>query len=122
MDLRTIMYGLSVRTAWDICTEQMKKNYTRIVLVFILWLVVNASLAQSQFRFQHFGRAEGMPHEYVWRMAQDSLGFIWVNYMDRLGRFDGHSFKTYKYDPNDSLSPPLDFVLGRVFKDSDNNF
>ena len=37
-------------------------------------------------------------------MAQDSAGFLWLAYRRALDRFDGHSFKTFYPDPNDSTS------------------
>jgi ligand-binding sensor domain-containing protein len=83
--------------------------------------IVNVSLGQSNFRFKRFGKTEGLSHEYVWSIAQDSLGFIWANQMFRLSRFDGHSFKNYQYDPNDSLSARLDVLLGQIVKDFGNN-
>jgi signal transduction histidine kinase/DNA-binding response OmpR family regulator/ligand-binding sensor domain-containing protein len=91
-----------------------------IQLIAILF-IVHASFGQSQFRFKRFGKTEGLGHEYVWRIAQDSLGFIWANQMFRVSRFDGHSFKTYQYNANDSLTAPLNFLLGRIIKDFGNN-
>ncbi len=83
--------------------------------------IVNVSFGQTQFRFKRFGKTEGLSHEYVWSIAQDSLGFIWANQMFRLSRFDGHSFKTYQHDPNDSLSARLDVLLDQIVKDFGNN-
>jgi len=53
---------------------------------------------------EHFTIREGLSQSTVNRIAQDSLGFIWIATQDGLNRFDGYQFKVFKHDPEDSAS------------------
>lgn len=41
---------------------------------------------------------DGLSHNSVWCLLQDSYGFIWLGSGDGLNRFDGRHFKVYKND------------------------
>jgi len=58
--------------------------------------------AQEAFLFHHLTRNEGLLHDNVTCIAQDSLGFIWLGTHRGLNRFDGYSLDAYKYE-KDSL-------------------
>ena len=69
-----------------------------ILCVFIVEVVY----AQSEYVFQHYDVRNGLPSDDVTGLAQDSLGFIWIQSPGGLSRFDGYNFKVYK---NDSDNP-----------------
>jgi signal transduction histidine kinase/DNA-binding response OmpR family regulator/ligand-binding sensor domain-containing protein len=89
-------------------------SYFTIYLIALLWKVN----AQSNYRFEHFDTDHGLANEFVMSIAQDSLGFIWAQFAGGLSRFDGHNFKIYKYDPNDSARSSLNFWVGRLVKNA----
>jgi ligand-binding sensor domain-containing protein len=84
----------------------------------MLLLATEENHAQTKFRFQHFDTSDGLANDLVMSVAQDSLGFIWANFYGGLSRFDGHNFKVYKYDRNDSARSSLDFWVGHLEKNA----
>src|SRR5665213_1929824 len=53
--------------------------------------------------FTHYTTKEGLPDGNLYGgIIQDSTGFLWIGYENGLSRFDGHSFKTYRYSPVDT--------------------
>ena len=67
-----------------------------------LWIKLQA---QETFLFHHLTRNEGLLHDNVTCIAQDSLGFIWLGTHRGLNRFDGYTLDAYKYeqDPINSV-------------------
>ena len=59
-----------------------------------LWMKLQA---QETFLFHHLTRNEGLLHDNVTCIAQDSLGFIWLGTHRGLNRFDGYTLDAYKY-------------------------
>jgi ligand-binding sensor domain-containing protein/signal transduction histidine kinase len=48
--------------------------------------------------------SQGLSHNQVFAIAQDTRGFIWVGTEDGLSRFDGYSFNVYKHLTRDNRS------------------
>ena len=86
-------------------------------LVQIFLLLSTTAYTQSHYRFQHYGRKDGLANDYAAAIAQDSIGYIWVQYYGGLSRFDGYNFKIYKYDPKNALRSALNFTLGQLVAD-----
>ncbi|HET90789.1 MAG TPA: hypothetical protein ENN99_08645, partial [Chloroflexi bacterium] len=59
---------------------------------------------EYQMRFTHLSIEDGLSHGMVLRIVQDDLGFMWFGTGNGLNRYDGHTFKIYKYDPDDPHS------------------
>lgn len=51
-------------------------------------------------RFDHINIEQGLSQSSVRVIFQDSRGFLWFGTEDGLNRYDGHTFKTYKPDPD----------------------
>src|SRR6266542_64993 len=51
-------------------------------------------------RFDHIGIEQGLSQSSVNAIFQDSRGFLWFGTQDGLNRYDGHTFKIYKPDPD----------------------
>ena len=51
-------------------------------------------------RFNHIGIEQGLSQSSVNTIFQDRRGFLWFGTQDGLNRYDGHTFKTYKPDPD----------------------
>lgn len=47
----------------------------------------------GQFYFKHYQTQQGLPHNAVRSIMQDSRGFIWIGTRGGLTRFDGYNFK-----------------------------
>lgn len=53
---------------------------------------------------------DGLSHNSVWTVIQDSRGFMWFGTNDGLNRFDGVRFKVYRRTNGDSLSLGNNFI------------
>lgn len=49
----------------------------------------------SQFLHDEFSRAEGLPSEVVWDLAEDRSGYLWLGTQNGLARFDGQRFTVF---------------------------
>jgi len=68
-------------------------------------------LGQKHIKFEHLTIEDGLPQNTVFRILQDSRGFLWVATENGLCRYDGYSFKPYQNDPED----PSSISHNRVF-------
>ena len=71
-----------------------------ISLCFSLQLLAQTERVNSH----HFTMRDGLSHDYVLCVLQDSQGFLWVGTESGLNQFDGHSFKNYLENPWDSTA------------------
>ncbi|MFA6086555.1 two-component regulator propeller domain-containing protein [Mucilaginibacter sp.] len=65
----------------------------------ILLLIASFCSAQSYY-FQHYQADDGLAHNTVNTIMQDSRGMMWVGTRGGLNRFDGYTFKTFANDAN----------------------
>lgn len=56
------------------------------------------SATQQGWRLRHYDNRDGLSHNSVKCIYEDSKGFIWFGTKNGLNRFDGQTFKTYIYD------------------------
>jgi diguanylate cyclase (GGDEF)-like protein len=79
----------------------------------LICLLGGAPLALAQARpmaFERVSLEQGLSQSTVLSMFQDSRGFMWFGTEDGLNRYDGLSFKSYKYDASDHASLPHNMV------------
>ena len=74
-----------------------------LILLFHGFLSI-AQEYQQLHHFQYLNIEEGLSHRYVFDIAQDHQGFIWLGTQYGLQRFDGQYFTTYLHNPSDSNS------------------
>ncbi|MDD4777647.1 MAG: two-component regulator propeller domain-containing protein [Fermentimonas sp.] len=74
--------------------------------------------ANNGYSFKHYNTNNGLSQNSVRTILQDSLGFMWFGTKDGLNRFDGTSFKVFKFSPEGILS---DNVFNRIIQDANNN-
>ncbi len=90
-----------------------------IILFYTIGSFSGLTFAQeNQLRFEHISVKQGLSQSTVFSIVQDSRGFMWFG--TRTGgvnKFDGHSFKIYKSDPDDLYSISGNEILA-VFEDS----
>jgi signal transduction histidine kinase/DNA-binding response OmpR family regulator/ligand-binding sensor domain-containing protein len=78
-------------------------------------------VAESQYRFRNFETKDGLPAAWVRSIAQDRLGFIWMQSVLTLTRFDGYTFKVYRHDPSDTLRSLPTGGVGYILTDPRGN-
>ena len=69
------------------------------------------------YSFKHFNINNGLSQNTVFSIFQDNQGFMWFGTKDGLNRFDGSSFKIFRFSPNGSLR---DNIFHRIIQDQNN--
>ncbi|MEJ7827693.1 MAG: two-component regulator propeller domain-containing protein, partial [Segetibacter sp.] len=87
-----------------------------------VWLLLlsnsRESYAQTQkLRFEHIKAEQGLPDNTALCSMQDSKGFLWFGTYNGLCKYDGYSFTTYQFDPNDTTSISGNSIT-KIFEDS----
>jgi ligand-binding sensor domain-containing protein len=73
--------------------------------IFLLLFSSGSLIAQNNdIKFEHLSIDHGLSNNIVYRIIQDSRGFMWFATEDGLNKYDGYNFTVYRYDPEDSLS------------------
>ncbi|MBV8664990.1 MAG: diguanylate cyclase [Burkholderiaceae bacterium] len=70
--------------------------------------------------FTHITADSGLPDNALTALAQDADGFIWIGTQSGVTRYDGYSFRLFRYDPKDATSLPADYVQA-LYVDRANN-
>jgi len=71
-------------------------KFLRYIILLNLLLQNSISSCYGQYYFKHYQVDDGLVHNAVTAVIQDSAGLIWVGTRGGLNRFDGYSFKAYK--------------------------
>lgn len=103
-------------------------NTRGTISVYMCWFLSVISLAYvctlstqpSSIRFQHLTVNDGLSHNSVYAILQDSQGFMWFGTYVGLTRYDGYSMKVYKHDPEDPHSLSHNAVIA-LYEDADGN-
>ena len=53
--------------------------------------------SSNHLRFRHINTEEGLSHNGIMALYQDSRGFIWMGSRDGLNLYNGESIRIYKY-------------------------
>lgn len=90
-----------------------------ILITLIGFFLCSGSQAgfANDLYFKHYNNKQGLSHNTVYSCIQDQRGFMWFATDDGLNRFDGYTFKTYRYNSSDPHSLPDDKV-NSLFEDS----
>lgn len=75
---------------------------TFYIAILSLMLQFAAIRCRGQYYFKHYQVEDGLVHNSVMSLFQDSEGLIWIGTRGGLSRFDGYSFKTFR-NPSDKL-------------------
>lgn len=74
---------------------------TVLALLALLFTGIIFSQSNSGLSFNHLTRNDGLLHNNVTCVRQDSLGYIWIGTHRGLNRYDGYKLDSYKYGSND---------------------
>ncbi len=73
----------------------------RKLISYLIILLTIATKAHSQaYTFRHYQVESGLSNNAVICSVQDKAGFMWFGTRDGLNRFDGYSFKVYRFPQN----------------------
>ena len=85
-----------------------------LILSLCIWLLPFAPFAQqTNFEFRLYDFDDGLTHRNVFKVQQDTNGFIWLATINGLNKFDGHQFTHYTSEignfriPNNYLTDML---------------
>ncbi|GAO43863.1 sensor histidine kinase [Flavihumibacter petaseus] len=79
--------------------------------VFVLLFLATGNRATAQVaNFRHYQVENGLSNNAVITAIQDKRGFLWLGTKDGLNRFDGYSFKIFRYDPAQQGSIGNNFI------------
>ncbi len=96
-----------------------KADAYRCRIAMCMYLVCLASCVtygQSLGRVTRFSIQNGLSFGVVNSITQDEKGFMWFATSDGLNRFDGHTFRVFKNNPEDKKSLSGNYVKS-IFKD-----
>ncbi|MFN0034447.1 MAG: ATP-binding protein, partial [Saprospiraceae bacterium] len=83
-------------------------SHNSCFVLFALWAAFFPPLslpAQALYKMRHLGPTDGLSYRWVYDIAQDSLGHIWVGTSDGLNRYDGHRFSVFRTEVTGTLDP-----------------
>ncbi|RYD94607.1 MAG: hybrid sensor histidine kinase/response regulator, partial [Sphingobacteriales bacterium] len=80
------------------------------LFVYILFLMFAAVSSGQDYSFKHLQVEDGLSHNSVICMLQDSKGFLWFGTKDGLNRYDGYNFKIFQHIPGDVTSIGSNFI------------
>jgi ligand-binding sensor domain-containing protein len=100
--------------------HKVKNIFTKgtVAILFISTQFLTA-LAQN-YTVKTFTTDNGLPHNNIRVIAEDSTGFLWIGTWDGLSRYDGHEFKNYYHIPGDTNSISF-FSIRNLIVDRTNN-
>lgn len=110
--LRDIFYVLKVSTIF---------GNLGLVVIWVIWFnPCHAQLfSEYNFKFKSYTVKNGIAHDKVNKVVQDSKGFLWVGTEGGLSRFDGYKFKNFKNIETDSTTIPFNNILDMTIDNND---
>ncbi|SET78527.1 hybrid sensor histidine kinase/response regulator [Hymenobacter actinosclerus] len=66
-----------------------------LVFFFLLTQFAAAQPLPAKLALKQFGPAEGLPQPFIYALAQDRAGYLWLGTAEGLVRFDGTTFRTF---------------------------
>lgn len=94
------------------------KNLCLFLLCLLFLPVVSAGGKGNDFHFRHYTNKNGLSHNTVYCSLQDRKGFMWFGTEDGLNRFDGYTFKVYRYNSYQPTSLLHNRIIS-LFEDSE---
>jgi len=91
-------------------------KFRQYLILFLLLLLVQFSWSLPSYQFKHFDINDGLSQNTVLSIFQDKQGFMWFGTKNGLNRFDGSTFKVFKFFPNNEVK---DNVFRCILQDKD---
>jgi ligand-binding sensor domain-containing protein/signal transduction histidine kinase len=90
--------------------EKASKINLKKLVIFLLLLFTAQLLPAQPYYFKRYQVEDGLSNNAVLCSLQDRNGFMWFGTKDGLNRFDGYSFKVYRYDADNSKTIGGSFI------------
>lgn len=87
------------------------------ILLHLFLLSGLQPMQANDLHFRHYNNKNGLSHNTVYCSLQDKRGFMWFGTDDGLNRFDGYTFKVYRYNSHQPGSLPNNRIVS-LFEDS----
>ncbi|GHE35291.1 two-component regulator propeller domain-containing protein [Sphingobacterium griseoflavum] len=71
-----------------------------LIIIICIFLHLTSLGQEWPVSFQRYYSKDGLSSNTIYAILRDSYGFIWLGTEDGLTRFDGSSYKVYRYDAN----------------------
>lgn len=89
-------------------------NLKKMLIAFICLICFFTCYAQTigeHYYLNSLTIRDGLSQNTVYDILQDKAGFMWFGTKDGLNRYDGSSFKIFKYDRTDEYSLGNNYIL-----------
>lgn len=73
-------------------------------LICLLWISLITHTVCGQYTFINYSSRNGLASNSINAIIRDKYGFMWFGTEDGLNRFDGQTFRVYRYKAGDSTS------------------
>ena len=91
------------------------KIYQNIILLVAIWASVALPAQNDLLRVRNFGIEDGLSQRDIFKVQQDSKGFLWITTKNSLDRYDGHQFHPWYQGDQKSFLPSgvrYDMLIG----------
>lgn len=96
------------------CLEYFERS-----ILFVIFTLASVTLGaqDARFRVERVAASQGFLQSVVYCMMQDRYGFIWFGSREGLEKYDGYTFRSWRYDPFDTTSLS-DYGITAIAEDS----
>ena len=85
-----------------------------------IFLVIGLGSRAQQYFFSRYDLANGLSQSVANCIFQDSRGFIWIGTQNGLNKFNGYTFESFTYNPNDTSSISNNWIFA-IDEDKEGN-
>ncbi len=86
-----------------------------ILLFLVLFFSVCSFSQQRQYTITNYTQENGLPSGTVRGIYKDTTGYLWLTAEGSVARFDGYTYKTYRYNPDKPNGLPGIFLWAAEF-------
>ena len=85
------------------------------LIIIILWLICNQLGAKEFSPFlKHYNMGNGLIDNNITNIQQDKEGYVWIGTRSGISRFDGYTFKNYKFTRNSTFDSNTKMVVDKI--------
>jgi signal transduction histidine kinase/ligand-binding sensor domain-containing protein/DNA-binding response OmpR family regulator len=92
----------------------------KLLIIFFILFTFTTLMSQSRVRFEEVSSSNPLSHNGVTCIYQDKLGFLWIGTFNGLNKYDGYSFKIYRFNENVSNTASSNRITS-IHEDKYNN-